>query len=152
MSPAGAGSTTRSEELPPAATPRGGPTSGGFVSRFPNGAPGPSTSPGGSVGGGGIVFTGVGLGVGFGVGRGVAGAFGLGFGAAFEPPLLLPPEPLDFDEPHLSAKITVHIFLPVGPLYAPTPMTSQRRLRMFERWPGDCMNELWTTPVATSSG
>src|SRR6478672_6049105 len=155
MSPAGTGSTTRSDELPLAATPAGGEPSPGGPVEPPSWCrpPGPKPSPIGSVGIGGIVRTGVGTGVGLGVGRGVAlafaGAFGFGLGVAFEPP---PDEPLDFVEPHLSAKITVHIFLPVGPLYAPTPMTSQRLLRMFERWPGDCMNELWTTPVAMSSG
>ncbi len=73
-------------------------------------SPRPKPRPTGSVGSGGIVRTGVGTGVGFGVGLGVA--FGVDF-VVFELVFVVP---LPDDPPHLSAKSTVHIFLPVGPL------------------------------------
>src|SRR3954453_22988331 len=65
----------------------------------------------------------VGFGVGLGVGRGVTRAgvrvgFGVGLGVGLAVGLGVGLGAV----PHLSANRTVHIFLPVGPLYAPTPM------------------------------
>src|SRR5262245_44303023 len=84
----------------------------------------------------------VGRGVGFGGARGLAVGFGVGFEVGFGVAV----------EPQRSAKRTVHIFLPSGPLYAPTPITSQVLPRMFARCPADFMNALWIAAVATSSG
>jgi hypothetical protein len=96
---------------------------------------------------------GVGSGVGFFVGFGVARratwvGFGLAAGFGFGLAVGLG---FGFTDPHLSAKITVHIFLPLAPLYAPMPMTSQFLPRMFERCPAEFMKELWILPVAVES-
>src|SRR5689334_17690291 len=98
-----------------------------------------SARPGLSVGA--AVGVGVGVGVGVEAGRGFGVGFGVGLGVG-----------LGAVVPHRSAKITVHIFLPVGPLYAPIPTTSHDLPRMFARWPAEFMNWRWTVVVATSSG
>ena len=103
------------------------------------------------------VGLGVGFGVGFGVGLGVARTTGFGLAVGFGAGLAVGlgvglAVGLGADPPHLSANRTVHIFLPSGPWYAPTPMTSQARPRMFFRWPEESMNILWMAAVAVSSG
>ena len=100
------------------------------------------------------VGDGVGFGVGLGVGFGVACACGCGFGFGVAAGLGLT---VGFGValtvvPHLSAKSTVHIFLPSAPLYDPTPIASQLLPRMLARWPDEPMNIWWIWAVASSSG